>query len=155
MISTAEVILWGTRIGIIHLEENKPYLAFEYDGDFLDSGIELSPFHMPLSSRVYEFPELVGDAFHGAPGLIADSLPDKFGNKVIERWLAEQGLPVTEFRTIDRLCYAGKTMGISKQRCSRIIAEVEAVAENFSEYFEQADVSEQTCEMLQKIVQEQ
>lgn len=46
---------------------------------------------MPLSERVFEFPNLVGEAFHGAPGLIADSLPDKFGNKVIERWLLEQG----------------------------------------------------------------
>lgn len=65
MINTAEVILWGTRIGIIHLDEGKPYLAFEYDRDFIESGIQLSPFKMPLSSRVYEFPELVGKAFHG------------------------------------------------------------------------------------------
>jgi serine/threonine-protein kinase HipA len=78
MINTAEVILWGTRIGIIHLDDGKPYLSFEYDRDFIGSGIELSPFFMPLSDRVYEFPNLAGTAFHGAPGLIADSLPDKF-----------------------------------------------------------------------------
>jgi serine/threonine-protein kinase HipA len=107
MINTAEVILWGTRIGIIHLDESKPYLAFEYDRDFLESGIELAPFHMPLSNRIYEFPSLVGEAFHGAPGLIADSLPDKFGNKVIERWLAEQGKSIGEFNVVDRLCYTG------------------------------------------------
>lgn len=107
MVNTAEVILWGTRIGIIHLDEGKPYLAFEYDRDFIESGIQLSPFKMPLSSRVYEFPELVGKAFHGAPGLIADSLPDKFGNKIIERWLAEQGKSISEFNVIDRLCYTG------------------------------------------------
>ena len=107
MINTAEVLLWGTRIGIIHIDDGKDYLSFEYDHEFLDSGIELSPIRMPLSSRVYEFPELVGSAFHGAPGLVADSLPDKFGNKVIERWLMEQGKSLSEFNVIDRLCYTG------------------------------------------------
>lgn len=108
MISTAQVYLWGTRIGIIHNDEGKPYLAFEYDRDFLKSGIELAPICMPLSDRVYEFPALAGEAFHGAPGLIADSLPDRFGNKVIERWLSEQGRSISEFTAVDRLCYTGK-----------------------------------------------
>ena len=91
MINTAEVYLWGTRIGIIHKVEGVPYISFAYDHSFIKSGIEVSPIHMKLSDNVYEFPELVGDAFHGAPGLVADSLPDKFGNKIIERWLSEQG----------------------------------------------------------------
>ena len=108
MIHTAEVYLWGTRIGIIHQDEDKSYLSFEYDKAFLKSGIELSPIKMPLSSRVYSFPELAGSTFHGAPGLIADSLPDKFGNRVIERWLNEQGRDISEFNTIDRLCYSGE-----------------------------------------------
>ena len=87
MIDTAEVMLWGTRIAIIHKDVWHPYISFEYDKDFLKSGIEVSPIHLKLSERIYEFPVLAGDAFHGAPGLVADSLPDKFGNKVIERWL--------------------------------------------------------------------
>ena len=77
MINTAEVMLWGTRIGIIHMNEANGVVAFEYDKDFLKSNIEVSPIHMPLSERVYEFPELARTAFHGAPGLVADSLPDK------------------------------------------------------------------------------
>lgn len=100
-------MLWGTRVGIIHIEDGRDHLSFEYDHDFLSSGIELSPIRMPLSSRIYEFPELAGEAFHGAPGLIADSLPDKFGNKVIERWLLEQGKNLSDFNVIDRLCYTG------------------------------------------------
>jgi serine/threonine-protein kinase HipA len=74
------------------------------------------------------------------------------------QWLrAHQMLVNGKNRDITRedLLAAGKTMGISKQRCSRIIAEVEAVAENFSEYFEQVHVSEQSCEMLLKIIQKQ
>ena len=108
MINTAEVMLWGTRIGIIHMNEANGVVAFEYDKDFLKSNIEVSPIHMPLSERVYEFPELARTAFHGAPGLVADSLPDKFGNKIIDRWLAEQGKSISEFNVIDRLCYTGK-----------------------------------------------
>ncbi len=108
MINTAEVILWGTRIGILHLDENRSYVAFEYDKDFLKSGIEVSPLKMRLSERVYEFPELAGSSFHGAPGLVADSLPDKFGNRIIERWLYEQGRSLDDFNVIDRLCYTGK-----------------------------------------------
>ena len=107
MINTAEVYLWGTRIGIIHKVEGVPYISFEYDHSFIKSGIEVSPIHMKLSDNVYEFPELVGDAFHGAPGLVADSLPDKFGNKIIERWLSEQGRTIEDFNVIDRLCYSG------------------------------------------------
>ena len=108
MINTAEVYLWGTRIGIIHQDKDKNYISFEYDKRFLDSGIEVSPLKMPLSGRVFSFPELAGNAFHGAPGLVADSLPDKFGNRVIECWLSEQGRSLSDFNAIDRLCYTGK-----------------------------------------------
>ncbi len=117
MINTAEVILWGTRIGIVHQDNDKPYVSFEYDREFIKSGIELSPIKLKLSGQVYDFPDLVGDAFHGAPGLIADSLPDKFGNKVIERWLIEQGRTLSDFNTIDRLCYTGvRGMGALEYR---------------------------------------
>ncbi|MBP8714675.1 MAG: type II toxin-antitoxin system HipA family toxin [Lachnospiraceae bacterium] len=107
MINTAEVYMWGTRIGIIHLPEDRPYLSFEYDRDFIRSGIELSPISMKLSNRVYEFPDLAETSFHGAPGLIVDSLPDRFGNAVISKWLVSQGRGERDFNIIDRLCYTG------------------------------------------------
>ncbi|MCH5293952.1 MAG: type II toxin-antitoxin system HipA family toxin [Treponema sp.] len=108
MNDTAEVYLWGTRIGIIHQPRGRRYASFEYDRKFLDSGIEVSPLKMPLSSSVYEFPDLAGGAFHGLPGLVADSLPDTFGNTVIEKWLLSQGKSISDFTVIDRLCYTGK-----------------------------------------------
>ena len=108
MLSTAEVYMWGTRIGIVHLENGKAFAAFEYDRDFLKSHIEVSPLYMPLSGRVYEFPDLVGEAFHGVPGMLSDSLPDKFGNAVINQWLVSQGRSLHEFNAIDRLCYTGE-----------------------------------------------
>ena len=108
MNDTAEIILWGTRIGIIHQDLLKAYATFEYDKDFLKSGIELSPIRMPLSGNIYEFPNLSGAPFYGMPGLVADSLPDRFGNAVIEQWLANIGKSLSEFTAIDRLCYTGK-----------------------------------------------
>jgi len=105
---TAEVYLWGTRIGIIHQDVTKPYASFEYDTDFLNSGIEVSPLRMPLAKNIYEFPALAGEPFYGMPGLVADSLPDKFGNAVIEQWLMSLGKSLSDFTAIDRLCYTGK-----------------------------------------------
>lgn len=108
MNDTAEVYLWGTRIGIIHQETEKAYASFEYDEDFIKSGIELSPLRMPLGKNIYEFPTLSGEPFYGMPGLVADSLPDRFGNAVIEQWLMSMGRALSDFTAVDRLCYTGK-----------------------------------------------
>ena len=108
MNTTAEVYLWGSRIGIIHQDINMPYSSFEYDRDFLKSGIELSPLRMPLGGAIYEFPSLAGEPFFGMPGLVADSLPDRFGNALIEEWLSSLGKSLSDFTAIDRLCYTGK-----------------------------------------------
>ena len=107
MLDSCRVNLWGTTIGYLYQDPQKPYASFEYDKKFLNSGIEVAPLMMPLSERVYEFPALSQDAFHGVPGMIADSLPDKFGNAVIRRWLAGRNVPEAEFTAIDRLCYTG------------------------------------------------
>lgn len=108
MMKIAKVKLWGTVIGIFYLDEVKGYVSFEYNKAFLGSGIEVSPIMMPLSDRVYEFPGLVDSSFKGVPGLIADSLPDKFGNAVIDQWLASQGRTSDSFNALERLCYTGK-----------------------------------------------
>jgi serine/threonine-protein kinase HipA len=108
MNDTAEVFLWGTRIGIIHQDTSKSYATFEYDANFVNSGIEVSPLRMPLGKNIYEFPGLIGEPFYGMPGLVADSLPDRFGNAVIEQWLMSIGKSLSDFTAIDRLCYTGK-----------------------------------------------
>ena len=103
----AKVQLWGRRIGAVSLEEGREVAAFQYDPEFARSGIELSPLTMPLSERVYEFPALPRNTFHGLPGLLADSLPDKFGNALIDAWLATQGRTPESFSAVERLCYIG------------------------------------------------
>ena len=71
----AKVQLWGRTIGAVSMEEGRDVAAFQYDRKFAASGIELSPVVTPLSERVYEFPALPRNTFHGLPGLLADSLP--------------------------------------------------------------------------------
>ena len=101
----ARVRLWGRTIGAVTVEEGRDHAAFQYDPRFAASGIELSPLVMPLSDRVYGFPALPGGTFHGLPGLLADSLPDRFGNALIDAWLATQGRAPESFGAIERLCY--------------------------------------------------
>lgn len=107
MNTTVEVFLWGTRIGIIHQDLNKPYATFEYDRNFSNSDRQVFPLLMPLSEASYSFPMLTKEPFFGLPGLVSDSLPDSFGNKVIEQWLVSQGKSLSDFTAIDRLCYMG------------------------------------------------
>ena len=108
MIHSAEIFLWGTRIGYLYQNSADAFPKFEYDSAFLKSGIEVAPFQMPLGETVYSFPHLMQTtAFRGLPGLVADSLPDKFGNAVIEKWLATQGRSIDSFTPIERLCYTG------------------------------------------------
>ena len=104
----AEVRLWGSTIGAIALADNEAVASFEYNPDFVTSGIELSPLVMPLSRTVYRFPSLARESFHGLPGLLADSLPDRFGNALIDTWLARQGRSPASFNAVERLCYTGK-----------------------------------------------
>jgi serine/threonine-protein kinase HipA len=104
----ARVNLWGRTIGAVSMEDGRDHAAFQYDPDFAQSGIEVSPLTMPLSDRVYEFPALPKNTFHGLPGLLADSLPDKFGNALIDAWLATQGRAPESFSAVERLCYTGK-----------------------------------------------
>ena len=103
----AKVQLWGRTIGAVALEEGRDVAAFQYDPQFMRSGIEISPLMMPLSDRVHEFPALPQNTFHGLPGLLADSLPDKFGNALIDAWLASQGRTPESFNSVERLCYTG------------------------------------------------
>jgi serine/threonine-protein kinase HipA len=103
----AEVQLWGRTIGAISLADGGSSAAFQYDPAFAQSGIEISPITMPLSDRVYIFPELPLKTFHGLPGLLADSLPDRFGNALIDAWLATQGRMPESFNSVERLCYTG------------------------------------------------
>jgi serine/threonine-protein kinase HipA len=106
--TVAAVRLWGTRIGAVSMPEDSRVAAFQYDQDFLSSGIEVSPLAMPLRVAPYTFPALNPESFHGLPGLLADSLPDRYGHALIDAWLAGQGRAPESFNAVERLCYIGR-----------------------------------------------
>ena len=103
----AKVRLWGRTIGAVSLEDGARIAAFQYDPAFARSGIEVAPLTLPLSDRIYVFPDLPQRTFHGLPGLLADSLPDRFGDALINAWLATQGRTPESFNAVERLCYTG------------------------------------------------
>ena len=107
MTTIAEISLWGATVGAVSIEDNASVATFQYTPSFANSGFEISPIMMPLSDRVYSFPTLSQATFHGLPGLLADSLPDKFGNALIDAWLATQGRIPSSFNAVERLCYTG------------------------------------------------
>ncbi len=103
----AEVRLWGKTIGAVSWDEGTQLANFEYESAFIDSGIEVAPVAMPLSDQIYSFPALPRGTFHALPGLLADSLPDDFGNALINAWLAKEGRDPQSFNPVERLCYTG------------------------------------------------
>jgi len=108
MSTIAEVKLWGTIIGAIVLADGARTASFQYDPDFAESEIEVSPIVMPLAKEKYSFPDLEPRSFHGLPGMLSDSLPDKFGNDLISAWLTSIGRSPDSFNAVERLCYTGK-----------------------------------------------
>ena len=106
--TTAEVRLWGTTVGTVHMPDGDSYARFEYDKDFVKRGVEISPLNMPLSENVFSFPSLPPESFQGLSGLLSDSLPDKFGNAVINAWLTSQNREPDSMNAVEKLCYIGK-----------------------------------------------
>ncbi|MBQ7250384.1 MAG: type II toxin-antitoxin system HipA family toxin [Bacilli bacterium] len=103
----AEVKLWGTLVGYLaNDEENNVY--FTYDPSFIARGIEISPIVLPLRREPYSFPRLTSETYRTLPGLFADSLPDRFGRKVINEYLISIGRDKNSLTPIEELLYIGK-----------------------------------------------
>lgn len=105
-VSVVEVRAWGRRVGAVAAGGRGNY-AFEYDPEWLRTGIAPAPLLMPLRRRPYLFPDLSPETYHGLPPMIADSLPDRFGNSIVESWLAREGIPASRISALDRLAYLG------------------------------------------------
>lgn len=98
----------GGVIGAVTFDTNSGIGAFEYSPDFIKNGVELSPIKMPLSRQIYSFPKANYETFKGLPGLVADSLPDDFGNAVLNAWVAAKGQSPNEITPLQRLQYTGQ-----------------------------------------------
>ena len=107
-VKVIEVFLWGRRVGALAHDYDQ-YSVFEYDSEFRKSGIEVAPFMMPLSRSIYHAEEfhLPRQMFSGLPGLVADSLPDAFGNSLIKKYLESEQIDLRQITPLDRLAYVG------------------------------------------------
>ncbi len=109
-VSVLRVRAWGHDVGALAASRQRNLYAFEYEPAWVRRKIELSPAQMPTNSRVrtWVFPQLPTKTFHGLPGLIADSLPDRFGNAIINAALAREGVTPEAITPLDRLAYLGE-----------------------------------------------
>jgi serine/threonine-protein kinase HipA len=110
MITTAFIHIWGHRVGAIAWNNSTGTAGFEYDSSFRQLGLELSPLKMPLNrNAVFSFPELRNsNTFKGLPGLLADVMPDKYGNAIINSWLQKNNRPSNSLNPVEILCFIGK-----------------------------------------------
>ena len=109
-IEVVEVRLWGKRVGAVSEVSQRPgFYQFQYAPEFVSADLSISPIMMPLDQKKrYSFPTLNQDTYHGLPGLLADSLPDKFGNALIDEYMARQSIHRNEISSLQRLIYVGK-----------------------------------------------
>ena len=106
-VAAANVFLWGKQVGAVAWDEARGYASFEYADPFLRDGFDIAPITLPRRPGISSFPVLNSETFLGLPGLLADSLPDRFGNALIDLWLTRNGRSKENFSPIERLCYVG------------------------------------------------
>jgi len=137
MKNLAEVRLWGNLVGALAYDPVSKISTFEYGKEWVSKGCEIAPLRMPLSSKKYQFPSLNPETYKGLPAVFSDTLPDDFGNAVINAWLARNGRDVDSFTSLERLLYTGsRGMGalefkpaISKEKRSNENIEIASLIE--------------------------
>jgi serine/threonine-protein kinase HipA len=118
-VDVIEVLLWGKRVGATAADPALGCYAFEYEPAWKRRDIELAPLTMPLSDRrqTFTFPALPKPTYFGLPSMLADALPDDFGNALIDAWMATKGIEKSAVTALDRLAYMGKRgMGAPKSK---------------------------------------
>jgi len=112
MIENAFINIWNKCIGAIHWNQDSGIADFEFDSTFFQHKFDVAPLKMPMESargKIFSFPELAGSStFKGLPGLLADVLPDRYGNALINAWLARVGRPSGSMNPVEMLCFTGK-----------------------------------------------
>jgi serine/threonine-protein kinase HipA len=138
-IETALVSLWGNTVGAVSWLDDRGYGIFEYDQAFLKKGLDVAPITMGINAAMagngkFFFPALNKDTYLGLPGMLADALPDKFGNSVIDAWLARSGRTSASFSPVERLCYTGsRGMGALEFSPTVMAKQADSVAVEISE----------------------
>lgn len=112
MVDVARVFLWEIYVGAVVWDQTTGVASFQFDPGFFKYSWDIAPLTMPISDsgqgRIYSFSGISSETYYGLPGLLADSLPDKFGHQLINTWLAIQGRPINSMNPVEMLCYMGK-----------------------------------------------
>ena len=113
--TVAEVRIWGKVVGYVSWDDRNRASSFEFDNQFLKAGLDISPIKMPVNkatpSNIYtgiSTSEADYLTYKGLPHVLTDSLPDAFGNSIVNAWLLAQGRLPESFNPVERLCYTGK-----------------------------------------------
>lgn len=133
MVTHANVKLWDRTVGLVVWDDKEHRAQFQYDRSFVNSGLDVAPLMMPLKEakggeRVFAFGSLRDETFKGLPGLLADALPDRFGEQLMNAWLATQGRGAGSSNPVERLCYTG-TRGMGALQFEPAHHELEASSE--------------------------
>lgn len=111
-VDLVEVRAWARTVGAVALDPATGYYAFDYDNNWITNGRNLSPLHMPNQLGTFVFTQLSRQTYYRLPAMLADALPDKFGNALVDAWLADNGIPINRITPLDRLAYAAdRSMG--------------------------------------------
>jgi serine/threonine-protein kinase HipA len=140
-VNAIEVRIWGKTVGAVALDPKIGYYVFEYAPAFVRSGIELAPLTMTLAQarEPFVFPDLPELTYKRLPGMLADALPDDFGNALINAWMASKGVEKLRITSLDRLAYMGKRgMGALEFRPARSPAATSSTAIRLSRLIESA-----------------
>ena len=138
-IDVIEVRIWNHKVGALALEPKSGFYAFEYDPKFIRSGIQLAPLEMPLAQDPYIFTYLPESTYNRLPALLADALPDDFGNNLINAWMAANGIEKSDITPLDRLAYMGaRGIGALEFKPARPLAKEKSTAIHLSQLVESA-----------------
>ena len=113
MVNVATIVLWKKNVGAVLWDESRQYAIIEFEDSFIKSALDITPLIMPLTdlqngNKIFSFSNLNWETYYGLPGLLSDSLPDRFGNRILEAWLTRQGRNLQNINPVERLCYTGK-----------------------------------------------
>lgn len=128
-VDVIEVLAWGRTVGALALDPATGFYAFEYDPDWVESGQQLAPLQMPNQPGTFVFPGLSPETFQRLPAMIADCLPDRFGNALVNAWMQDHGVRTADITALDRLAYASdRSMGTLEFRPPAASQSIEATA---------------------------
>lgn len=110
--NAVKITLWGKTVGYIYWDKKSKRALFQYEDSYVQTGWDLAPLTMPLSSersrRGMVWPGNTDKLYQGLPPMLADSLPDHWGNSIFNAWLRENHIKSSDVNPVDLLSFIGK-----------------------------------------------